>query len=396
MPKRWHDGKTQARKKPQEPDFAGVVRDLASDGRAVVAHPDGRAFLVAGAWLGERLRVRPLNTPGRMAQGMLVEVIEPSAVRVDPVCGYQGFGAGDCGGCGWGFVSYDAQCAAKVARIQQRVEQLGATDSVIQPFIPSDQSTGYRNRAQLKTDGQRLGYLAAGSHQLIDVEHCPVLTPANQSALARLRGQLPNQDWRPARRRDQWRTIDIDDQIEQPSLDQRLPFRQGNDVQNARMCAWLADQITALDANASVMELFAGSGNFTSILVNHFSRVLAVEGHTTAVEALTQLSERVTARAVDLFNEAAVIELARLCADIQVLVLDPPRDGLKIRAPFLEVMKQLETIVYISCDSATWARDCRDFITAGFELTTVQPIDLFPQTPHVEVLSVLKVKSHRR
>jgi 23S rRNA (uracil1939-C5)-methyltransferase len=99
--------------------------------------------------------------------------------------------------------------------------------------------------------------------------------------------------------------------------------------------------------------------------------------------------ERVQAHALNLFSVPAVEAWVSEKQGIRVLVLDPPREGLKVRTPFLKELAELETVIYVACDLATWARDCKDFLAQGFRLAQVTPLDLFPQTPHLEVLSVL-------
>ena len=69
--------------------------------------------------------------------------------------------------------------------------------------------------------------------------------------------------------------------------------------------------------------------------------------------------------------------------------MDPPRSGVPVREPLVEGLRDVHSLVYISCNLATWRRDCRDFMAAGFELTRVTPLDMFPHTPHIEILSVL-------
>ncbi len=97
----------------------------------------------------------------------------------------------------------------------------------------------------------------------------------------------------------------------------------------------------------------------------------------------------VSAETQNLFDATSVETLARRQSLTQLLVLDPPRDGLKVRLPLLKRLRKLETVVYISCDVATWARDCADFMARAFCSHKV-PLDMFPQTPHIEVLSVLR------
>ncbi len=395
------------KKSRQEAAFEGTVRDIASDGRGVVLHPDGRAFFVAGAWLGERVLVTPTGRKGDVGFGEVREVLEPSPDRRPPPCAHHGTAADRCGGCPWMFINYSAQLNAKAARLQGLVERLLAADpravkaadgeahvsaSVLQPIQAAPAELGYRNRAQFKTDGLALGYMAAGSNQLVDVQACPVLNSNNQEHLAALRALLPSAEWKSDKRRGiYWHTLDIDDQLTEARLDGRLPFRQGNTEQNGFMRDWLATQIQALEPSEQVLELFAGAGNFTEILSHHFEAVIAVEGDNESIAALGQLADQgVSATRCDLFSEDQVSLLVQKCRSATVLVLDPPRDGLRIRLPIIQGLKKLETVIYVSCDPATWARDCRDFLQAGFVLELVQPVDQFPQTPHVELLSVLR------
>lgn len=395
MQKRRIRPKSRTVRQRTEPAFEGPCRDVAGDGRGVVGHPDGRTFLVSGCWPGERVRVQPERSTSSVGFGRVTRVLEPATQRIEATCRHHGFGSEHCGGCPWMFVDYASQCEAKQRRVASLLERQGVTcDTILRPILPSVERLGYRNRAQFKTDGQRLGYLAASSHSLVDIEACAVLNSECRHKLDELRGQLPNAAWKPQGRRHQWRTLDIDDRTPDARLDERLPFRQGNSTQNAVMQAWLAEAISDLATETRVLELFAGAGNFTSILTQHFSHIDAVEGNAEAVEALAALSEsQVRGHCVNLFNDAAVADLVTRLPATELLLLDPPREGLKVRAPLIHGLGQVRRVIYIACDAATWMRDCTDWLAAGFEFAQVQPIDLFPQTPHVEILSILERKA---
>ena len=128
------------------------------------------------------------------------------------------------------FISYEAQLSAKADKLKASLESLNSTQIV--PIVhPSPRQWGYRNRAQLKTNGKSLGYLAASSHDIVDVSICPILTEPNQAELTQLREELPNNKWRP-KSRQKWVTLDIDDQRSSTLVNQRQPFRQANDDQN--------------------------------------------------------------------------------------------------------------------------------------------------------------------
>ena len=252
-----------------------VIRDLTSNGQGVGEAPDGQIVFVGGAWLNERVLVRRTRH-GAKTSAQLIEVIDAFEERVEPVCGHHR--ENQCGGCPWMFVSYDAQLSAKADKLRASLESLNAAQ--IAPTVhPSPRQWGYRNRAQLKTNGKALGYLAASSHEIVDVSVCPILTEPNQEQLTELREQLPNNKWRP-KSRQKWVTLDIDDQRTSPLVNQRQSFRQANDDQNTVMSRWLASALKSLVPSAGVLELFCGSGNLTSVLAGCFPnhQITAVEG----------------------------------------------------------------------------------------------------------------------
>lgn len=372
--------------------FEAQVISLADTGNAVVEHPGGRRFFVAGAWLGERIRVKVKELRNQYGIGELIELLEASPERISPPCPFHGFAASQCGGCAWMFIGYAAQLRAKQQRVEQAVHRL-VPDLRVLPILPAPEPLGYRVRAQLKTDGRDLGFVANAQRQLVAVDDCLVLTPRNRATLKGLWQQLPKAEWAPARKQD-WTTLDIDESVSEAevSINKRLPFQQANRQQNHVMRNWLKSRLEALPRHLPVLELFAGSGNFTEVIAEAgFATITAVE---VIPEAVAALSSRglagVTPLACDLFNEAAFADLIQRQRAAEILVLDPPRDGLKCRGPLLDRHSHLREILYISCDLATFTRDLRDFLAAGYVLDELQPVDLFPQTPHVELLAHLR------
>lgn len=369
-------------------EFEADVIGVSDTGSAVVQHPDGRRIFVAGAWPGERILVRIKELKSQYGIGTLVKVLTPSPSRIAPPCPYHGFSAGECGGCAWMFMDYQEQLSAKQQRVEQAIRRIQA-DAPVLPILPSPDPLGYRIRAQLKTDGTALGFVANAQRQLVDVQDCLVLTPTNRATLRELRETLPNPAWKPANRQD-WTTLDIDESVssESVSVNKRLPFQQANRAQNEAMQNWLAKHLASLSPASCVLELFAGSGNFTEVIARAgFSKITAVE---VVPEAVSALAERglagVTPVSCDLFDEASFADLMRRQRDTEILVLDPPRDGLKCRTGLFDKKNRLREVLYISCDLATLCRDLQEFHTFGFVLCEVQPVDLFPQTPHVEIL----------
>ncbi len=377
--------------------FTARVRALSSEGSGIVEHASGQVFFVPGVWLGELGEFRITGFKKRFGFAVLDTLLEPAPERVAPPCPYHGFAAGDCGGCPWQFVAYPAQLAAKEARVRQALARLVAAER-IRPIRGSPRQLGFRNRAQLKTDGKRIGFVSPGSRQLAPVEDCLILSDHNRGSLRALAATLPNPSFRPPRGQD-WTTLDIDDGIgpDEVAINRRRPFRQGNDPQNAWMKAWLGERLAALDAASPVLELFAGSGNFTEVIAARgFDRVLAVEG---SGEAVAQLAARnlpgVATLVANLFSDEGLDRARRGLADAEVLVLDPPREGLRNIAALLGKKHRLRELFYVSCDLATFTRDLGVLVDAGFAVVEVQPLDLFPQGPHVELLAHLRHSAKR-
>ena len=376
----------------REPAFEGVVVDIASDGRGVVKRDDGKVFFVKGAWLGERALIKPTASRGSIGFGVAAEVIEASPARQQAPCDHHGFSSTECGGCPWAFVSYEAQCEAKRQRVNKALDKLQPKSGVEVDLIKADSPWGYRNRMQFKTDGKKLGFFGSGSNELVDIWDCPVLSNKNQKTLASLRQTLPNKRWSSDKRRGKhWVNLHIDESFGEPSVDVRLPFRQANDAQNARMLDWLEQVVSPVDDCAEVLELFAGNGNLTQVLAAKFAAVTAVEADMNSVQSIAGNHwPGVETKVCDLFQKKEVDALVAAMTSTDVLVMDPPREGMSLTPALVGGLERLRTVVYISCDVATWARDSAAFIDAGFSFTRVAALDMFPQTPHVEILSVLE------
>ncbi len=368
--------------------FEAEVRDMASDGRGVLSHPAGRTVFVPGVWVGEKARIKLTVLKGRIGEGECVELLEASPQRRRAPCPHHGFEKGQCGACPWQFVDDTAQQAAKQQRVQHAFARLACAE-MVKPLWVAPASLHYRNRAQLKTDGKRMGFLSFQSNTLAEIDACAVLSEKNAQTFAGLKQQLPLPAWRPPKR-NSFTTLDIDESVDASSVrvNQRLPFQQANSAQNARMLQWLRDKLQGCDCEHNVLELFCGSGNLTQVITERgFASLTAVEA---VAEALTTLNEKklpgVTTLQADLFTEQGMDKVAFHCKKSQVLVLDPPRDGLKIKGRLFEKKRGLKKVFYISCDLATLTRDIKYMQEHGFKVKEVQPLDMFPQTPHIELL----------
>ena len=371
-------------------EFSATVIDLSHSGEAIVEHPQGLKVFVPGAWLDEDIKVRILGVKKHFAKGRLLEVLRPSPHRRPAPCKFHGNNATQCGGCPWMFADYAAQCEAKQRRVEQALGKV-APDCQVLPIITAPHELAYRVRAQLKSDGEHLGFVSNGQRAIVNISTCPVLSEKNQETVKQLIHTLPNRNWRPKQSKHRWSTLDIDENTDAASVsvNKRLPFQQANAQQNQHMKLWIANKLEQIGPRVKALELFAGSGNFTEVLAAaEINEVIAIEVVQAAIDELNDLQlTGVKAIAADLFDEKASAKILREHNDAELLVLDPPRDGMKLKIGLFGKRSKIKDVLYISCDLATFSRDLTEFQQNGFKLIELQPLDLMPQTAHVELMA---------
>ena len=370
---------------------------------------DDRRYFVSNTWPGDVGEFETIDKPlnrinnKKFAYARLLQLIRPSDHRQYPACPYANLNDNPCTGCPWMIADYANQLEQKRKRFVYAMQRNGLDVSGLRsvPIQAAPETFGYRNRCQLKTDGSRLGFVSEQSGEIVTVNDCIVLNAPCRQLLKQAAENLSSlsvESKQIADNTDRW-FIDLDDTMsaDEIQINRRRPFRQGNAQQNEWMQAWLKAQLEQLPDAGRVVELFCGSGNFTQIIAaSGCASVFAYESDSLAVKQLrTRKLPKVNAQIADLFNPSIWKKLQKQVAGADTLVLDPPRAGLKKQRGFFECFRALKYIVYISCNPETFARDARFFYQQGWRLDVVQLIDLFPHTPHVEVLAVFKKISAR-
>ena len=369
---------------------------LAAGGDGVGRLADGRVVFVPLAAPGDRVRARLVSLRSRFARAELDRVLEPGPARVAPACPV--FGA--CGGCAWQHVVYDAQCEAKRAIVEDALRRIGRLAPPEVDFVRSPRPLAYRARTRVLVEGGRVGYRRRASRELCAVEACPVLVPVVDDALRRLVAAPPAEDgeWELAAGaagavahplRGPGEALEIAAGGGSLRISPGV-FFQAHAGLRERLLEALA---RSAGAGALALELYAGAGFFTLSLARAFARVVAVEGERDAAADLRHNAARAAASGVAVVE--ARVEEALADADLlggarpDAVVLDPPRTGLAPGAAGRIAALAPRRIVYLSCDPATLARDAAALVAAGYALEGVVAFDLFPQTPHVEVLARL-------
>lgn len=371
---------------------------------------DGRATFVPLAAPGERVRARIDRDKGRVAWAELVAIERASPDRVPPPCPV--FGA--CGGCQWQHVSIEAQRAAK----RSIVERALATS--VAAVIVAGPSLGYRDRAKLAVGpGGTLGFHARRSSDIVDVPECPLFGPELARALPALRAlarglaagveidvqagvggvhvNVAHADATSAAhaRREIDRLgaagvvglsvggkptlgsaeIDVTEPGGPPLAVPAGGFAQVGRAANAALVAALLEAVGR--APGVVLELYAGSGNFTRHLLGVAWAVHASDGDPAAVARGRRNAP----------GAAWASQPQAIAAD--TVVLDPPREGAD-QTHLAAALRARRRIVYVSCDPQTLGRDARALKAGGFHLMHAAALDLMPQTFHVEVVATFE------
>ncbi|MBF0627144.1 MAG: hypothetical protein HQL91_02885 [Magnetococcales bacterium] len=426
-------------------DVELVIEKLVPGGMGL-ARLEGRVAFVPHTAPGDRIRGRIEADRRHHLMVRCQEILVPGPDTVDPGCGVNG----RCGGCQLRRIAPETQDAIKTGFVREGLERIARLDSaglVVQPLLPAQQRDGYRRRAtfQVGWNGSEvlLGFFAHGSHDIVDLTDCPVLDPRLSALfgplrcfIARLQARAalnaievvagdagvgmvfcllrpcPNAD------KEAMRTFATEIGVDQlwlrlgraaprPLVTRRTlsyeldglsiafgpeDFVQGHALQNRLLVAETLRLSGRLSGRGQVAwDLFCGIGNFTLPLARSFAAVLGADLMAGSLHRAGKNVQKnglapVTFRRIDLFREEGV-SLLPWQDPVDLVLLDPPRNGAETLCRHLATHGKAGRVVYVSCDPATLARDVAILVGGGFVLETVQPVDLFPQTRHVETIA---------
>jgi 23S rRNA (uracil1939-C5)-methyltransferase len=353
------------------------IEDIAFGGKGV-GREQGKAVFVPYTIEGEVVSAEILREKKQFAEAELVEVKQSSEHRVAPGCPYYG----RCGGCAYQHINYEHQLAIKWRQVRDVLRRIGKLKDVpIRPIIPSPKQYEYRNRITVHAQDGVIGFFRRDSHQLIDIEHCPISRDEVNRVLAELRAQSPVRDGHYALR----------------AASEPRVFSQTNDeVANA-----LRDLVVDLvpPDQQLLVDAYCGAGFFAKALLDKFERVVGIdwdkfaivaaeENATTKETYITGDVELELERASRNDGFLAVGDRTRRLGDRHslTLIIDPPATGLsaKVRKAIVDVAPA--TLIYVSCNPSTLARDLKE-LQEKFAIDSITPLDMFPQTAEIEVLA---------
>jgi 23S rRNA (uracil1939-C5)-methyltransferase len=424
------------------------IDSLAYGGKGI-ARRNGYVVFVAGALPGDRVRAEVTRAKRGYAEARTVEIVEPSADRVPERCDH---GGEPCPGAPWQALPYEEQLRHKQQQVDDALSRLGGLSGYeLEPIEPAAEQWRYRNKLEYsfgeRDDELVLGYHARGRwDEVVDAKDCLLASEENNRARNEVRawaraqglpaydrragtGTLRNLVVREGRRTGelQTRLVTSSDEIPRPPVDLHtivegtgsgsdgptgalgrehlieelcgLRFRishsaffQTNTEMAERLYA-IATEMAALDGRERLYDLFCGIGTLGLAMAGRAGEVWGIE---LVPEAVADAEENARINGIGNARlrvgdaRKAILPLLEEAGRPDVVVVDPPRAGLSKKVVRRLIECEAKRIVYVSCNPTTLAPNAAQLTEAGYRLRRVRPVDMFPQTPHIECVALLE------
>jgi 23S rRNA (uracil1939-C5)-methyltransferase len=380
----------------------GNVLTIAKGGCGIVRDGDRTVFL-PGVVAGETVEYAVSGRLRSAWQGRLLRVLEASPQRVEPPCPHYP----ECGGCNLQHMSYGEQLRCKTDIFLANLKKIAAMDRESAPDMLASPPFRYRSRSEFQVRDGRAGFFRKGSHQVVAIDRCFLLPGivegffldrrAGLAGTANAQLQVVSNGREIAARleapgaAEEWFSPERAVRFEIGPFAYRFApdnFIQANLFQ-LQPLQGLLQRCLGERKIARAADLFCGCGFFTLPLAAHCREVLAVENDPRNVAALRANLE------LNRIGNVRVVQADVLRAGLpraELYVVDPPRGGLSAQVIAGMAGGGAGTVIYYSCDSATFARDLRAFARCGFGLEELRLIDNFPQSDHFEIFAVLERK----
>ena len=392
-----------------ERDCALIRLGNVGDNGDIMTIFEGNHVGVYGGIPGELVEVdvfRYRRRKKHFVSGMVVRVIEPSKHRISAPCPY--FGA--CSGCQWQHIDYSFQLELKRQLIKSSFESYENLLNIkVSAPIPSPDQFRYRNHARFTVRfGGQLGFSNRITRQFVRIQNCGIMAPGINNVLAELQGKCEETTNLSVRV-----GISTGDTLIQPTLSSPSistptgqkwyleeikgrtfrvaspSFFQVNTKQAENLIDMVADCLDISNTDLLV-DAYAGVGIFASTLAGKARKVIAIEESHSAVEDAAETC--VDIQNLEYIEGKTEEVLSELEDNIDALILDPPRVGCHLSALDAVLTKKPKKIAYVSCDPKSLARDLDILVEGGYTVQGISPVDMFPQTYHVECVASLNLE----
>jgi len=372
--------------------FNARVERIAAGGAGVAGFEGKRVFIEFAA-PQDLVRCQIKKDHKTWAEAEILEILEESPHRAEPVCPLYG----RCGGCTLQHLNYEAQIEAKIAILRDAFSRIGGIDP-ININIRRSSPFEYRNRMQFhKTASNKPGFKERKSSRLVVLEDCPVADIGIRKALREGKIRPP-----PGRERftvfSRKKTFLCEGVIEQGRVSilnndlavDASVFFQSNVEMLELLIADLMSVAGKADKTLPMADIFCGVGTFAAFLGMEFPEIDLVEENKNSIALAHENMPQGKKANYYAIADAEWSKTQKKERSWGFIVLDPPRKGLSLGMVEFLVEKGPELAAYVSCDPATLARDSHYLLEGGYSLKEITLYDFYPQTAHIESLAVFR------
>lgn len=382
------------------------ITGIAHLGEGIGRH-EGKVVFVPYSIPGEIVRVQITEDEGDYLRATISDIIEPSEFRVIPTCKL----FGKCGGCSFQHIQYEYQTKLKEIVVIEQLKRIGSfenSDQIVKSTAKAENPFNYRNRADFSINKKNLlGFKMRATHKFIHVENCSIMHERINQILSILQGKTPKRKTHNITVR---YGVNTDEFLVQPEIDteeiktgqlyysEKLlgkefrisapSFFQVNTFQATKLIQLVLNYLTPEDK--TVIDAYAGVGTFTAFIAQKAEKVIAIEESRSSFrDAQINLKDFPNVNYLCMKTEEALYR-DEIIAD--TIVLDPPRVGTTRDVLEGIIRKKIRKVIYVSCEPSTLARDLKYLSERGYTLLEVQPVDMFPQTYHIENVALMKIE----
>jgi len=364
-----------------------------------LSHHEGRTLFIPYTAPGDLVEFRIDKEKKGCVFASPVKIVEPSPRRIEPECP----AFGECGGCHLLHLPYEDEIEIKKQSLLESLERIGNVKTAIEHSVPSPERFGYRNHTQFKVDAEgHPGFAMRESDRIVPFppQGCLLLPPAMREAIAGLPPESLPRGGEVRAREDAFGKIHfwgLADKPGPPDLLMRAggfsypvapnSFFQVNGLQNDRLLEIVLSM--PLRTRRKLLDLYCGVGFFTLPLSRIVAKAIGVEKDPAAVRganAALRLNKVINVS----YRKGPAEQVVGRIRDIDLVMADPPRSGIPERVLRHIIKLRPAEIIIVSCEPPTFSRDARKLIEAGYMLTRLDLVDLFPCTYHVETAALFR------
>ena len=377
--------KYRHKRTPLEPKEAELTIESLTNSGDGLGRLDERVVFVPYTLPGDKVQIKITQRKKNFMLAQAIDILEEGPGRVVPRCSV----FERCGGCDWQHVPYADQLKAKEQQLNDTLTRIGTLGTVpVEPIAHGSQEFNYRNRIQGEVRGGKFHYKKRRSDERIAVTRCEIAEEPINEWLASDLSDVPA---------GRVEVAVVDGEVVVMSITDKnsteLGFRQVNTEVSELLTTRLLETVKKSKCE-TIVDLYCGRGDWTNQIAALYreKQVMGVDASAENIDAAKEKSRQMKLGNVQFHLSPVEKIIGRLPLETSLCIVDPPRSGLDSEVTARLSAKRPAELIYVSCHPATLARDLRLLTDSGYEITTLLPLDMFPQTAHLESIVHLALK----